>query len=98
MSSEKAFSAQAPGATGVDLNYPAAEHGRIIDYEKAIVEVDPSRRKIALVGFSSSTKDLAPFNDPDWSVWGMNQLYRHIPRLDREFDIHENWREDNVEG
>lgn len=82
----------------MDRNHPAAAHARIIDFDKAVVEVLPPRRKIALVGFASSTKDLAPFGDPEWEIWGMNQLYRHIPRLDREFDIHENFREDNVEG
>ena len=98
MSSEKTFNEQAPGATGVNSNHPAAAHLRVVDVEKAVVECVPARRKIALVGFASSTRDLAPFNDPAWEIWGMNQLYRHIPRLDREFDIHANWREDNVEG
>ena len=98
MSSEKTFVEQAPGAIGMDRAHPAAAHPRIMDFDKAIVEILPPRRKIALVGFASSTRDLAPFTDLGWEIWGMNQLYRHIPRLDRQFDIHGNWREDNVEG
>ena len=41
------------------------------------------RRKFALIGFSDSTRDMAPLNDPEWAVVGMNQLQRHL----RHFDL-----------
>jgi hypothetical protein len=30
----------------------------------------------------------APFNDPEFEIWGLNQLYLEIPRADRWFEIH----------
>ena len=41
---------------------------------------------------------LAPFDDPEWECWLLNQLYRHCPRATRHFDIHANFASDNVEG
>jgi len=101
MSSHKTFSEQAPGATGVDPNHPA-ETGylvSVVDGPDGVVKApDPARKKIAVCGFAASSRNLAPFDDPEWEVWGLNQLYRHIPRATRWFDIHANWREDNVPG
>jgi hypothetical protein len=86
----------------VDFKHPAAGTVTIFDHDKAVVEEtcpDGSpRTKVAIVGFAASSKDLAPYNDPTWSIWGLNQLYRHIPRADRWFDIHHNWHEHVVEG
>lgn len=56
------------------------------------------RKKIALVGFASGTRSMAPFDDPTWEVWGLNQLYRHITRADRWFDIHSNYYDHVVDG
>jgi hypothetical protein len=44
-------------------------------------------KKIAIVG-CSDTKDQAPFNDASWEIWGVNNLFHHIPRYDRWFEIH----------
>lgn len=88
----------APGADGYRKDHPAAAHPKIFDAQGGIVRTEPQRKKVAIVGFASSTLKYAPFGDPAYEVWGMNQLYRHIPRLDRHFDIHRNWREGNVEG
>jgi hypothetical protein len=44
-------------------------------------------KKIAIVGCSDS-KDMAPFNDPTWEIWGVNNLFFHIPRWNRWFEIH----------
>lgn len=81
---------------GVDPNHPHAAHVRIVDREKAIVLSD--RRKIAICGFASSTRGMIPIDDPSWEIWGMNQLYRHIPRADRWFDMHWNWNTELVPG
>lgn len=43
---------------------------------------------IAIVGCSQS-KDLAPFNDANFEIWGVNNLYPFIPRATRWFEIHE---------
>ena len=83
---------------------------RIIDADAGAVEflmpdgVTP-RRKFALVGFASSTKDMAPFGDPEWVICGMNQLARHLPggdgpsgRRDLWFEIHREWNTAVVPG
>jgi len=35
--------------------------------------------KVAIVGFSPSTRNLAPFNDPSFEMWGMNSLFQFLP-------------------
>ena len=87
---------------GVDFNHACAGKVAIFDHEKALIEEtcpDGSpRKKVAIVGFAASSMSLAPFHDPTWSIWAMNQLYRKIPRADRWFEIHKNWDEHVVEG
>jgi hypothetical protein len=45
-------------------------------------------KKVALVGFADSWK-LAPFDDPTVDVWGLNELYKYVPRWDRWFELHD---------
>lgn len=62
---------------------------RIVDHQDGLVEAIPKRTKVAIVGFASSSRDLAPFDDPEWEIWGLNQLYGYMPRrADRWFEIH----------
>lgn len=46
------------------------------------------KSKIAIVGFSQSSRDLAPYNDPDFEIWGCNHVYRFIPKGDVWFELH----------
>lgn len=55
-------------------------------------EGDPDqrpRRKIAIVGYTAS-RDEAPYDDPTWEVWGMNNLHAFIPpeKFDRWYNLH----------
>jgi hypothetical protein len=45
------------------------------------------KKKVAILGFAETLK-LAPFNDPEFEIWGMNQLYLEIPKADRWFEMH----------
>ena len=45
-------------------------------------------RQIAIVGLSPSTHDDAPYEDPDWEVWGLPWDNDRYPYFDRLFDIH----------
>lgn len=47
------------------------------------------RKKVAIVGFSESSRHLAPYDDPEWDIWAMNQLYRHIPRATAWWEMHQ---------
>lgn len=50
---------------------------------------DPSK-KVCIVGFASSSRGLAPYDDPSWEVWGLNHGWLHVPeeRWTRWFEIH----------
>ena len=49
----------------------------------------PRRRKVAILGFTDHRLQ-APFTDPDFEIWGLNELYRYMdPRqFTRWFEIH----------
>ncbi len=98
MSEQPILSHSAPALVGLDLHHPINAGVKIINHETAEVFVEPRRSKVAIIGFAESCRMLAPFNDPSYEIWGLNQLYRHIPRADRWFDIHTNWNEFVVEG
>jgi hypothetical protein len=86
----------------IDLQHACRGIVRVLDADLGLVsETAPDgspRRKIAICGFASSTRKYIPVDDKSWSVWGLNQLYRHIPRADRWFDIHHNWDKETVPG
>lgn len=48
------------------------------------------RDKVAIVGFAKPHRDLAPFNDPEWEVWGVNDAWTWLPKgaATRWFDMH----------
>lgn len=81
---------------GVDPNHPCAAHVQILDREKALVL--STRKKFAICGFASSSRHMIPINNAEWEIWGMNQLYRHVARADRWFDMHWNWDQELVPG
>ena len=45
-------------------------------------------RQVAIVGLAPSTHDDAPYEDPDWEVWGLPWDNDRYPYFDRLFDIH----------
>lgn len=68
---------------------PACGSITIVDAKDGRVESSPKRKKVAIVGFASSSRDLAPWADPSYELWGMNQAYEHFQRRpDRWFEIH----------
>lgn len=48
-----------------------------------------AKKKVALVGFSESSRHLAPFYNEEFEIWGCNHLYRFIPRGDVWFEFHD---------
>lgn len=61
--------------------------------------------KLAIVGFASTTREQAPFDDPDYEIWTVNEAgniridaFKWVKRFDRLFQIHPRWdftRENN---
>lgn len=52
-------------------------------------EETPPSFKVAIVGGAPSSKHLAPFNDPEWQIWGLAFRTVDLPRFDALFEIHE---------
>ena len=97
MSSNLDFAIVPEGVTGIDPNHPARNRNiRVLDSEAGLIE--GTRTKLAIVGFATSTRDLAPFGDDTYDVVGLNALFRFIPRADFWCDAHENWDQENPDG
>lgn len=45
-----------------------------------LISARPRRTKIAIVGFTDHRK-FAPFTDPEWEIWGLNDLYYELPDM-----------------
>lgn len=49
-------------------------------------------KKVAIVGFAPSTREKAPYNNPDFEIWVLNEYYTCIPQgnnITRWFEIHQ---------
>ena len=45
-------------------------------------------KKVAILGYTAH-RDKAPFNDNEFEIWGLNDLYKHnLPRFTRWFQLH----------
>lgn len=55
--------------------------------------LERKRSKVAIVGFAGTTRHLAPFDDPDFEIWGLNEAHRQpwMKRITRWFQIHKRW-------
>lgn len=74
-----------------NLDHPCLGVNRILDPEAGTVELlmpdgKTPRRKFAIMGFAGSTRDMAPLNDPETAIVGLNQLSRLMrhPVLDAD--------------
>lgn len=47
------------------------------------------KEKVAIVGFAGSSIGLAPFNDDSFEIWGVNELYKVVPKVDVLFELHD---------
>lgn len=50
-------------------------------------------RKVAIVGFAPSTRDLAPYNNPEWEIWVLNEYKAILPaggatNITKHFELH----------
>lgn len=58
--------------------------------EKGTTYKVPVKENIAIVGFASS-RSRAPYDDPSWEIWGVNELYmvEDVKRIDVLFELHD---------
>lgn len=78
----------AEGGAANFLDHPCCCPLEIVDAKAGTLRDPWGRKKLAIIGFSSSSRDLAPYDDPEWAVCGLNQLSRYIPRADVWFETH----------
>lgn len=56
----------------------------------------PGKDKVAIVGFAQTTRHLAPFHDPSFEIWSLNNAYIFLPErphadgriAERWFEVH----------
>ena len=53
-----------------------------------------NKKRVAIVGFAPSTRDKAPYNDPNWEIWTLNEFQSILPagganNITRWFEIHQ---------
>ena len=53
-----------------------------------VKEPEPAKRKIAVLGSAVSSVGMAPFNEPDWEIWGCSPANKGLPRVDVWFELH----------
>jgi len=59
------------------------------EVKKAVPIPLKKRDKVAVCGFSPTTKHLAPYTDQTFDIWGCNELWQGVPRLDVLFEVHD---------
>lgn len=52
-------------------------------------EQEKKPRKIAIVGTSKTTRDMAPFDDESWEIWTLGNNYKWAPRCNLHFEMHD---------
>ena len=49
---------------------------------------EKTKEKVAIVGYGPS-RSQCPFGDESFEIWGMNEIYQVVPRLDILFELHD---------
>lgn len=75
---------------GRDIIPMVRSHDRLVIGEDKIKELRQNNKSVAMVGFSSRHRHLAPFNEPDIEIWGLNRVHQQewFTRTDRMFQLH----------
>ena len=46
------------------------------------------RKKVCIVGFCGTNRDLTPYSDPSFEIWGLNRGHLFMERAERWFEMH----------
>lgn len=94
-------SGQWPSVGATIVNGPAGPVPEGIPPAFQEVKASPARLKIALIGTAPSSRMLAPYSDPSWTIWACSPgNMGALPRVDAWFEIHGNmlWPENKHYG
>jgi hypothetical protein len=65
---------------------------------KKLKKIRKGKKTVAMVGMAPTTCSLAPFEDPDVEIWGLNEMHAWpwMKRADKWFQIHhsDSWKRD----
>lgn len=55
--------------------------------------IEKKRDSVAICGFAGTTRHLAPYDDQEWEIWGLNEAHRQpwMRRITRWFQLHQRW-------
>jgi hypothetical protein len=58
--------------------------------KQAGIKINEQNRKwkVAICGYAPSSRDLAPYDDDSYEIWGVNELYMLNKRIDVLFEMH----------
>lgn len=70
------------------LDLPAAAPDAAPAEVMAVTPAAPKKRKIAILGTAPQWQS-APFNDPDYEIWGILGVAGVAPKLDRLYELHD---------
>jgi len=76
-----------------NIRIPAFNQGEQIVNEPPVIQpiLEAPPLKVALVGTAPSSRMLAPYADPSWTIWGCSPGNMGVlPRIDAWFEIHGN--------
>ena len=75
----------APTVTIPPLNEILGEQNK----NEVVTAAEPAPLKIALIGTAPSSRMMAPFNDPSWTIWACSPGNQGVlPKVDAWFEIH----------
>jgi hypothetical protein len=86
----KARKINTPKYVPIISDLPDSDKAHVVESD---VKPDPKPQKplkIAMIGTAPSSRMLAPYSDPDWTIWGSSPGNMDIPRADAWFEIHSN--------
>jgi len=86
---ERAKSAARPKKPAANKPVQPVEVSRVeFTNTKGKVQAVRQHKRCAIVGFAPSSKDDAPYTDKSVDIWGVNELYKFVPRVDVLFELH----------
>jgi hypothetical protein len=76
---------------GQDIIPMVRSYDRLVIGDEQVKELRKKNKSVAMVGFSSRHRHLAPFGEPDIEIWGLNRIHQQdwFPKNpDRMFQLH----------
>jgi len=87
----KVAKSKALANVGEEKNIPVINATtRVVVTQEQLAKLRSENKSVAMVGFSSRHRHLAPLDDPNIEIWGLNRIHQQdwFTRWDRMFQLH----------